>query len=112
MGHYDSMYELSNSLSSAIEKRRDEKVRQAIKDITEENINHPLHYNMYKDVEVIQLAEQMSFCRGSAVKYIARAGLKSKETELEDLKKAKWCIEREIETLEKQQASVSWEGNF
>ena len=55
----------------------------------------------YKGVEVIQLTEQMNFNRGNAVKYIARAGLKSKETEVQDLQKAAWYIKREIERLQR-----------
>lgn len=61
-------------------------------------VNHPAHYNAYP-VEVIVLTECMNFNRGNAVKYIARAGLKSKDTEIEDLEKAKWFIEREIERV-------------
>jgi hypothetical protein len=64
-------------------------------------VNSPSHYTAYKGLEVIDLTEQMSFNRGNAVKYIARAGLKGgPETELEDLKKARWYIDREISRLE------------
>ena len=42
----------------------------------------------------------MGFCLANAVKYIWRAGLKS-ESPLEDLKKARWYIDREIARLEK-----------
>jgi hypothetical protein len=63
-------------------------------------VNSPSHYTAYP-VEVIVLTECMSFSRGNAVKYIARAGLKGgPETEIEDLKKARWYIEREIKRLE------------
>lgn len=62
-------------------------------------VNHPSHYTAYKGVEIIELTEQMNFNRGNAVKYIARAGLKKKETEIEDLEKARWYIEREIARL-------------
>lgn len=65
-----------------------------------DNVNHPAHYNAYDGIEVIQLAEQLNFCRGSAVKYIARAGLKNPLNEVEDLEKAKWYIERELARLE------------
>jgi len=64
-------------------------------------VNHPPHYTAYKGLEVIQLTEQLNFCRGNAVKYITRAGLKDKATEIEDLKKAAWYINREIERLTK-----------
>ena len=66
----------------------------------EDMVNHPSHYTAYPGVEVIELTEHMSFCRGNAVKYIARAGLKSKDTEMQDLRKALWYIEREIARLE------------
>jgi len=68
-----------------------------------DNINHPAHYTAYKGIEVIQLAEQLSFNRGNAVKYIARAGLKSKETEIQDLEKAAWYINREIARIKEDQ---------
>lgn len=64
-----------------------------------DSVNHPAHYAAYP-VEVIELTEHMNFCRGNAVKYIARAGLKNPDTELEDLRKAQWYIEREIARLE------------
>jgi hypothetical protein len=43
----------------------------------------------------------MNFNLGNAVKYIWRAGLKSPSA-VEDLKKAAWYVNREIERLEKQ----------
>lgn len=65
----------------------------------EDVVNHPAHYTAYP-VEVIELVEHMNYCRGNIVKYVARAGLKSPDTELEDLRKAQWYIEREIARLE------------
>jgi hypothetical protein len=51
-------------------------------------------------VECIQITEHMNFCLGNAVKYIWRAGLKS-ENPIEDLRKAAFYINREIERLGK-----------
>lgn len=62
-------------------------------------VNHPSHYTRFKGIEVIQLTEQLNFCRGNAVKYIARAGAKDDSKEIEDLEKARWYIDREIERL-------------
>ena len=63
------------------------------------NVNHPSHYNM-GEIEVIDAVESWGFGkgfnRGNAIKYIARAGRKDGESELDDLRKAKWYIEREI----------------
>jgi len=49
----------------------------------------------------------LNFSRGNAVKYLLRAGRKAEEgyrgseKEIEDLNKAKWYIEREIERINK-----------
>ena len=64
-----------------------------------DNINHPEHYTSHESgIECIQITEHMNFCIGNAVKYLWRADLK--DDAIEDLQKAKWYIEREIERLE------------
>lgn len=67
--------------------------------MSEERVNHPKHYNTYKGIEIIDLVEQMNFNKGNAVKYITRAGIKNPETEVEDLEKAVWYIQREIQRI-------------
>ena len=58
-------------------------------------VNHPSHYtNNPSGVECIQITEHKNFCVGNALKYLWRAG--DKGDYIEDLKKAKWYIEREI----------------
>lgn len=65
-----------------------------------DDVDHPSHYTQYKNLEVIDLTEQMNFNRGNAVKYICRAGFKGTEDdERKDLSKARWYISREIERL-------------
>ena len=62
-------------------------------------INHPRHYTDHPSgVECIQITEHMNFCLGNAVKYIWRAGLKGDAAE--DLKKARFYIDREIACFE------------
>ena len=57
---------------------------------------NPAHYKAHPSgVECIQVTEHMNFCLGNAVKYIWRAGLK--DDVVQDLEKAKWYINREIE---------------
>lgn len=56
---------------------------------------NPGHYKSHPSgVECIQITEHMDFLLGNAMKYIWRAGLKGDE--VEDLKKAKWYLERAI----------------
>ncbi|MGN7135824.1 DUF3310 domain-containing protein [Streptomyces pseudogriseolus] len=65
-------------------------------------VDHPSHYTWLPNgIEVIDLTEHMNFNRGNAVKYLARAGRKNPATELEDLRKARWYIDREISRMEK-----------
>lgn len=68
------------------------------------NVNHPKHYggqeNVYEAIKVIE-AWELNFSLGNAVKYIARAGKKDASKTVEDLEKAKWYLEREIERLKK-----------
>lgn len=60
----------------------------------------PAHYRSHPSgVECIEITKHMNFCLGNAIKYIWRAGLKGEA--LEDLKKAAWYINCEIERLEK-----------
>ncbi len=60
-------------------------------------INQPAHYTSGA-VEVIDAIEawELGFRLGNAVKYIARAGKKDPAKVLEDLKKARWYLDREI----------------
>lgn len=61
-------------------------------------VNNPSHYNSHPSgIECIEITEHMNFCLGNAVKYIWRASLKGKQ--LEDLMKAKWYVDREIQRL-------------
>ena len=63
-------------------------------------VNHPTHYTDHPSgVECIQITEHMNFNLGNAVKYIWRAGLKGEE--LQDLEKAVWYLNRELERRRK-----------
>ncbi len=61
-------------------------------------VDHPSHYgganNPYEAIKVIE-AWGLGFCLGNTVKYIARAGRKGDA--VEDLRKAAWYLQREIE---------------
>ncbi len=63
-------------------------------------VNHPRHYTKHPSgVECITVTEHMNFCLGNAIKYIWRAG--DKGDAVEDLRKARWYLDREIERLSK-----------
>lgn len=75
----------------------------------DDNVNHPSHYTSHPSgVECIQITEHMGFCLGNAMKYIWRADLKGKD--IEDLKKAAWYINREIEKRLKQETPQDPQG--
>jgi len=62
---------------------------------TEDVIENPKHYTSHPSgIECIQITEHMGFNLGNAMKYIWRCDLK--KDAIEDLKKAKWYLEREI----------------
>lgn len=65
-------------------------------------VNHPPHYggadNPYEAIKVIE-AWKLNFNLGNSVKYIARA--EHKGSALQDLKKARWYLDREIENRRK-----------
>ncbi|MFS2112708.1 DUF3310 domain-containing protein [Herbaspirillum frisingense] len=61
-----------------------------------DNVNNPAHYTGHPSgIECIQITEHMGFNLGNAVKYIWRADLKG--SAIEDLKKAAWYIQRELQ---------------
>lgn len=65
-----------------------------------ETVDHPSHYGgdtTYETIKVIE-AWGLGFCLGNAIKYISRAGRKGDA--VEDLKKARWYVDREIARLE------------
>ncbi len=67
-----------------------------------EKVNHPNHYggkdNPYEAIKEIE-AWELGFNLGNTVKYISRAG--KKDEVIQELEKAKWYLEREINKLKK-----------
>ena len=63
-------------------------------------VNHPPHYKSDSGIESIDVIEGfgLNFRLGNTIKYILRHNKKGKP--LEDLKKARWYLDREIEKLE------------
>jgi len=67
-----------------------------------EQVNHPSHYggkkNPYEVIKIIR-ALALGFNLGNSLKYIARAGKKNPDKYIEDLEKALWYLQDEIEYL-------------
>lgn len=81
---------LANMIANTLEKPEVKVVPKK-----EDVINHPSHYTRGK-IEVIDFIEdqQLPYHLGNVIKYIARAGHKGDK--LEDLKKARWYLDRYI----------------
>ena len=61
------------------------------------DVTNPDHYRRHPSgVECITITEGFNFNVGNAIKYLWRAGLKT-EDPTEDLAKAAWYVEREME---------------
>lgn len=70
-----------------------------------DTVNHPPHYTSHPSgVECITITEHMGFNLGNAMKYIWRADLKCDA--IEDLRKAKWYIERELKRRSTEETAV------
>lgn len=65
-------------------------------------VNHPPHYNVNGVPECIDIIEGLGFGYhlGNCFKYLYRAGRKDDAKTIEDLKKARWFLDRYITTLE------------
>lgn len=62
-------------------------------------VENPSHYTSPEGVQCIKIARRMSYCRGSAFKYIWRAGKKEPAKEIQDLRKAIQFLKEEIDLL-------------
>jgi len=62
-------------------------------------VNNPVHYNVggIETIDYIE-AKELGYHLGNVVKYVSRAGHKGER--LEDLKKARWYLDREINNLQ------------
>lgn len=79
--------------------------------MSNETVNHPAHYggadNPYEAIKIID-ALGLGFSLGNALKYICRAGNKTVDPR-EDLKKAVWYLQHELDRLEEQAGNKTYE---
>ena len=96
--HFPSGVEISKTKIEVIKKPVVRKAK--LSSSSHDPVNHPKHYTEHPSgIECIQITEHMGFNLGNAMKYIWRADLK--HNAVEDLQKAVWYINREIEKREK-----------
>lgn len=78
-----------------------------------EKVNHPLHYggadDPYEAIKVIEawspnLPKGTEFHIGNTLKYLSRSGKKG--SALEDLRKARWYLDRAIQQIEQDTESL------
>jgi hypothetical protein len=67
-------------------------------------VNHPAHYTSHPSgVEAIQICQHENFCIGNVLKYLLRH--QKKGNPVQDLRKAIWYIECEINRIQPPQQS-------
>jgi len=90
---------MSNSRAK-YEEMNDREVTWTIDEPTSKAVDHPTHYggetNPYEAIKVIE-AWGVGFNLGNTLKYISRAG--KKDFIIQDLEKAAWYLNREIDNL-------------
>ena len=60
-------------------------------------VNHPSHYTEHPSgVECIDITRHMNFNLGNVIKYLWRAGMKEGVPDIQDLEKAAWYLNDEI----------------
>ena len=80
--------------------------------MTFDPVNKPSHYAEGRQFETIEVIEdwQLSYRLGNCVKYISRAGRKGDRKQ--DLEKALWYLQREIEAIDKPSQYVPFETSY
>ena len=75
-------------------------IAESAKKENDSAVDHPSYYQ--GKIEVIDFIEDkhLGFNIGNCVKYISRAGKKNPDKLIEDLKKARWYLDREISRIE------------
>lgn len=88
-------------VKSALDSLDKDKPFSVYKIVPRDLVNSPPHYNTGK-IETITFIEDkdLNYRLGNVVKYVTRAGKKVGSDPVEDLKKARWYLDREINVRE------------
>lgn len=72
--------------------------------MTHDPVNKPAHYTTHpSNVECVEITEHLPYCLGAAIKYIFRGGNKDIAPILQDLEKARWYIQRQMNWEEREE---------
>jgi hypothetical protein len=76
-------------------------VDEVEKKATTDLVNHPPHYKSggIETIDFIE-AKDLNYRLGNVIKYVSRCGKKVDSDPLEDLRKARWYLDREIQVRE------------
>ncbi|MFE9660331.1 DUF3310 domain-containing protein [Streptomyces sp. NPDC005955] len=96
---YPALVKVYDGISIKCLWYRDSELEPVAGEVTVNGVVDPQYYSTPAGGQVIDLAEYLTFNRGNAVKYLARAGRKPGAGELDDLRKAEWYIKREIQRI-------------
>ncbi|MCF3100943.1 DUF3310 domain-containing protein [Streptomyces roseoverticillatus] len=70
--------------------------------VSTDDVNHPGHYTSHPSgIECIDVTQHLDFLLGNVFKYLWRNGLKPDTPSLQDLKKARWYLDRKIDLEER-----------
>lgn len=102
-GHCQTKEEIEEFRKKIMETMKDAHVRVP----EPEKVNHPKHYGGDTTYEVIKVLkawltpeEFRGWLKGTVIKYLPRAGHKSGESELVDLRKASWYLDYWVKEIE------------
>lgn len=100
---YDLIMEIYKTAEDVLAEAKSTEKEETGNKPYKESVNHPSHYggkdNPYETIKVID-AWGLDFELGNAIKYISRAGKKDPTKTVEDLKKAIFYIQHEIDKIE------------
>ena len=88
---------IARSMEDAIETLKNWELTSHTSVEPDDPVNHPSHYTAGK-IEIIDFIEDqnLGYHLGNTVKYICRAGKKTAAPYVQDLKKARWYLDRKI----------------
>lgn len=111
----DSLVDECNDTHFWFDEELFKKYALPIKNSSDDRVNHPSHYTWLKKlcgIEVIDITRHMNFNLGNVIKYVLRSGHKSeegmsdKQKRIEDLEKAIFYLNDEINRLENDKEGV------